>query len=134
MEYRLLPSDADLAHDLMYAPCDISISEPLSMKINFMGVVANCKDLKDLHPDFGCVAYCSDIRESYIYDGYNWILLAEDKPKSNLVEDKYGPNQELPKIRVRTNCCNCCAPLPKGDIVKCEYCGTVQDTREKDIA
>jgi hypothetical protein len=103
---------------------DINLRPPENMSFYCIGSVPDLKDLKESHPKVGYITYCESAREYYIYDGTEWVLLAADESDPNVLK---------PKFRKRTNCCNCNAPLPDGDIVQCEHCGTVQDTREERI-
>ena len=70
---------------------------------------------------YGEIVYCADVDKAYIFNGTEFILAYEEESGKDKV-------REPRKIRVRNNCCNCGAPLPNGDTVRCSYCDTVQDT------
>lgn len=94
-------------------------SSPFSIRI---GTFVDIHDLDKSKYKYGDIVYCTDIDKSYLFNGTEFICLyGEDKSE----EDKV---REPRKIRIRNNCCNCGAPLPNGDTVRCSYCDTVQET------
>jgi hypothetical protein len=92
-------------------------SSPFYVRI---GTLANIYDLDKSKYKYGDIVYCTDIDKSYVFNGTEFICLYGEPEKDKVCEPR--------KIRVRNNCCNCGAPLPNGDRVRCSYCDTVQET------
>jgi len=89
----------------------------------YKGIVEDYTDLSKIEEKTtGDLYTTADAREMYVYINNSWETVS--------LVNQYD-HDISPKIRVRNNCCNCNAILPAGDIVRCEYCGTVQDTRKE---
>lgn len=108
-----------------YVPIDMSKITP---GVEYIGTVA---DINEPDPKIesistvGAIVYSMADDMMYVYNG------SEFEPLYDNEEDN---KSEPVKIRRRTNCCNCGAPLPdtSGSKVKCKYCDTVQSVDKDD--
>ena len=103
---------------------DFNLFHPEDMMIGFkfIGAVVDVNDKSDPLVKAasvpGGLLYSKSDDANYVYTGGRFEPI--DAPVEN--------TKEPVKIRRRSNCCNCGAPLPdtSGSRVKCKYCDTVQ--------